>query len=547
MTNDRRDSEPRSRRREIAVIALVLISTALVLGKDITVGGLRHGDSAAHAMDGVLIHDWLASGPAAWVEPMAFARAQYAHYPTLGIGRHYPPGFAMVEAGFFAMFGVSPVSARLCVLFFGLVAATGIYTYVRPLRGRTAAAFAAIALVAMPATTQWGRQVMLELPTMAVLTWAAVAFRRYLDRPTIGRLAVALLIALTTVLFKQPGVFLVGAIAVTLLIAGITKAAPLRHSALALAIALAAVVGVALSLDGHGGQLLSGDATFPERWSWAALSFYLRQVPRGVGPWCLVAAGVGALTGARQLGRHGVFLLAWFATCYVMLSIADYKNPRFLYLGFFPFAVAAGVGAAYVLTRIRSVNLRRATAAVCWATCCMLATMGPVEDRPDYGTVVVARRDHIIGRAVLFSGLRDGDFVFAVRQHLPWRSAVVIRGSKLLYTCNGRADLDFVSHVGSASDMRALMRKFAFRSVFLETKSATPLEEDALLRNYLVHGGAYRSVASYAFKMAGGPSYRDATLEVYELNVPLERQVEHVDILIQRAKQTIRVRLKGWL
>lgn len=547
MTDDRRNLEPMNRRREIAILALVLVSTALVLGKDITVGGLRHGDSAAHAMDGVLIHDWIASGPANWTEPMAFAKAQYAHYPTLGIGRHYPPGFAIVEAGFFAILGISPVSARLCVLFFGLVAAAGIYVYVRPLHGRTAAAFAALALVAMPATTHWGRQIMLELPTMAVLTWAAVAFRRYLDRPTIGRLAIALFIALTAVVFKQPGVFLVSAISLTVLLVGITKAIPVRHGALTLVIAVAAVVGVAASLDGHGGQLLSGDATFADRWSWAAMSFYLNQVPRGVGPWFLAAAIVGALASARQLGRHGLFLLAWFVTCYVMLSVADYKNARFLYLGLFPFAVAAGLGAAHGLAQVRSTSLRQATAIAGWAMCCVLATAKPVEHRPDYGTVVADHRDQILGHVVMFSGLRDGDFVFAVRQHLPWRSAVVIRGSKLLYTCNGRADLDFVSHVSSASDVGALMRKFAFRNVFLETKRATPLNEDALLREYLIDSGVYRSVASYTFKMDHDPSYRDATLDVYEINGSMERQVEHIDILIPRAKQTIRVELKGWL
>ena len=48
---------------EATLVMLLWIATAIVLGKDITVGGFRYGDSAVHAMDGVLIHDWVSAGP----------------------------------------------------------------------------------------------------------------------------------------------------------------------------------------------------------------------------------------------------------------------------------------------------------------------------------------------------------------------------------------------------------------------------------------------------------------------------------------------------
>ena len=81
---------------DCTLLAALYAATAVVLGKDITLGGLADADSAAHAMDGVLIHDWVMAGPSAWLSPMEFARQQYGHYPTLGIGLHYPPGFAVV-------------------------------------------------------------------------------------------------------------------------------------------------------------------------------------------------------------------------------------------------------------------------------------------------------------------------------------------------------------------------------------------------------------------------------------------------------------------
>ena len=201
--------------RELMIVGLLLVASGAVLCKDITVGGFRYGDAAVHAMDGVLIHDWIAAGPEAWAHPLDFASQQYAHYPSLGIGRHYPPGFAIVEAAFFANLGISVFSARLCVVFFGLAAVCGTYVLVRRCAGRFASAFAVTALIAMPATTELGRQVLLEVPTLAVLIWAGVAFSGYLSRPTAWRLCLVIVLSGTAILFKQPAVFFVVALAST--------------------------------------------------------------------------------------------------------------------------------------------------------------------------------------------------------------------------------------------------------------------------------------------------------------------------------------------
>ncbi len=108
--------------RDGMVCAILVVVAAVVFGRGITVGGMRYTDASSHAMDGLLIHDWFLAGPSAWVAPVEFAMRQYAHYPALGIGRVYPPGFAIVESVFFALFGVSAISARLCTLSFGIAA-----------------------------------------------------------------------------------------------------------------------------------------------------------------------------------------------------------------------------------------------------------------------------------------------------------------------------------------------------------------------------------------------------------------------------------------
>ena len=178
-------------RVDLALLVILCLIASVVMGKDISVGGLRFGDTSVHAMDGVLIHDWIAAGPEAWVSPMTFAEKQYGQYPCLGIGRHYPPGFAMVEAAFFAVLGISPVTARLTVVFFALVLVVGTYTFVRQFSTPPVATLSSVLLITLPEVTLWGRQAMLEVPTLAVLSWGAVTFCWYLGQPTNRRLIAA--------------------------------------------------------------------------------------------------------------------------------------------------------------------------------------------------------------------------------------------------------------------------------------------------------------------------------------------------------------------
>lgn len=533
-------------RREMAWIATLLLATIALLGNDIGVGGFRHGDSAVHAMDGVLIHDWVAAGPPSWWSPMQFAREQYAHYPTLGIGRHYPPAFALVESVFFAVFGISVHSARMCVVFFGMIAVTGTYVLVRSFADRWTAFLAGVALVTLPATLWWGRAVMLELPTLAALIWVGVAFVYYVRRPTAVRLAVLLVGAVGTVLFKQPAVFLIAAVAMALVGGALLGKVKPSHSILAVVTSLIAIAVTAASLDGHGSQLLRGDATFADRWSWSALAFYLVEFPRQLGVVLLAVALPGVILLYRRSPMSAVLMTSWVFVCLALLAVADYKNTRFLFLALYPFTVWAAVSIGQLRLLVRGTLPRTAVWLLPAAACCVVAATTPTELRPDYGSVVAANRDRIMGRAVLFSGLRDGDFVFAVRQHLPLRQAVVIRGSKLLYTCNGRPDLDFVSHVATPEQLDTLMRRFAFRYVFIERENKMGLREDGLLRKYLADGSAYRRIARRVYEMGPRRTYRDTTLDVYEAVEPMSRGVDVFDISVPRSGEWIRVDLSRW-
>ena len=69
-------------------------------------------DASRHALNGALILDMVRHH--ALLRPVAFAREFYSRLPAISIPYH-PPLFPLFEASLFAVFGVSPVIARVAV------------------------------------------------------------------------------------------------------------------------------------------------------------------------------------------------------------------------------------------------------------------------------------------------------------------------------------------------------------------------------------------------------------------------------------------------
>ncbi len=533
-------------RKDFWCLSIALAVTALVLGSGISVGGFRSGDGAVHALDGVLIYDWVRAGPEAWGEPMSFAEQQYGRYPSLGIGKHYPPGFAMVEAGFFAIFGVSVQTARLCVVFFGLIAAGGTYVFARRWMSSGASLLAVVVLVTMPSFVTWGRQAMLEIPTLSVLIWAGVVFSRYIQRPKWRGLLLAHALVLVAIFFKQPAMFLSGAFGLSVVVLWLMGRVSFRHALTSVGIYLASTLAVYFMLDELGRQVISGYTNHEDGAGLAGLWFYARQMTSMVGPVLLGISAVGLVLCFKRSIVLGVLLAGWFAACYVMLSLIDCKNPRFICIGLFPIAIWAAMTVESLRLRLPSVMLQKLALAICVVTLTWQGLSQPITLEPDYGRAVVGKNAYIQGRAVLFSGVRDGDFVFAVREHMPWRSCVVVRASKLFYTCNVVPAIDFTSSVSSVDDIEKILDSYSFPYIFIERANRTWVEQDTMLRDHLANSDAYRLVDSDELSVSFGIKSRRRIIDVYEAVNPSPPVDHTVDIYLPQSKRTIHVDLRAY-
>lgn len=501
-------------------------------------------------MDGVLILDWILSGPSAWRHPIEFATRQYSHFPTLGIGRAYPPGVALFQAAFFAVFGVSAMVSRLCVASFGVAAVIGVFVVTRRWLSHRGAMCAGAALLAIPSVVLWTRQTMLEMPALAVLIWLTHSMQRYVENPTPRRWLWMVLLTVAAPMFKQTAVFIVPLVAFVLAVHAFHSRVAWRGVG---GWALLAGVPIGLlfaftwwSSSGltHMWQLVSDGHPAREWFRWESLSFFVRTLPEQAGWIPLAIAAVGLAFCLRRHHWPAVMTLSWFVLFLLMVTCIQHKQPRYFFFGFFPIAVWCGYAADQwrLLTRHR---LAATTAWIgLWTALLIRAYATPVPYQPDYRELVDTFGDRIRGRMVFFEGRRDGDFIFAVRERLGPRSAVVVRGSKLLYSCAADARWRFTSYVSSVEQVSERIRPFGFAALLVERDNVTGVPEVDLLHEYLRTSGDYRRATTLTLH-SGTPKDPGMTrvVDVYLPTNPAQRTLRYMDIPIPIAGEAVRVDL----
>lgn len=567
------------RSTDTAIVAILVLAAAVTFSKDINVGGLRWSDSSSRAMDGVLIHDWVLAGPEAWLSPLEFAKRQYAHYPTLSIGRVYPPGFAIVESAFFAVFGISPFSARLCALCFGLLAVVGCYALTRKFMTQLAAACATGFLIGMPGVVFWSRLAMLEMPALAMLIWTVYAAHGYFEKPTWLRWSVVVFLTLASVLVKQTAVFIVPVLGVFFVWRAVTGGKGTKKGETAkipVGHVIATVLSVVLPLGAffvytfysggtrtHMFDVVSMGKPISEWLSWDALAFYWPTLPRQASWLVLVLAVLGfvstLLPSRPPSASSPLFLpsstnwewwliLSWFVVYYVMVTLIQYKEGRYFFFNYFPLAIWAGSGAATLIGLVPLARVRATVAAALVTGVVILGYQTPLRYEPDYIPLIAKYEPRIRNNIVLFEGLRDGDFTFAARRQLGKRQCVVVRGSKVFYSCPAIAWFDFKSEVSSTADVARIIDKFGFELMFVERRNLLHLKEIDLLHEELANRDRYELVGSHELTVPRpNQEHRARMVDVYRPLHRSARRVRFFDIPIPIDGRTIRVDLDDLL
>ncbi len=443
---------------------LILLVLGLLFRFAPSEGNFYWSDAPRHALNGVFIKDLLAAAP--FSAPQEYALRYYAQYPALTI-LFYPPLFYVLSAPFYALFGVSHATALLAVVVHYAALAWGCYRLAGLWLPRSSALLCALAVVALPEVAFWGRQIMLEIPAFAFLVWSAYAFMRYLRGAPARFLYLACALLVLGMYTKISLAFMAPVFGLLLLARRGPRLLRDPHVWAALlisAIGLVPLIVLTLKFGQANVQSVTGiaDAEVSRRslsgWLW-----YLRQLPGQMGWLALVGAIGGTIGLATAVFRRRdaaareqlAFFGGWFCVGYLFFSAIDLKEARHSV-----FLLAPAVFVAFAtLQRLGS----RTLALVLGVTLAAGTLAQTLLQRPVFAVEGYAQAVDYVARhapkdsAVIFSGYRDGAFVFNMRAREDRRDLSVVRADKLLLRVAVRRELGVEQKALSEDEIRALI------------------------------------------------------------------------------------------
>jgi len=389
-------------------------------------------------MDGAFWKDFITNLPLGHIKE--FAIDYYIKYPALTV-LYYPQLFPMVEAGFFALFGVSNFSAQLTVAAFYLFAAWGAFVLARFYLPSWQAFAVSLLFIGGHEVAFWGRQVMLDIPCYAFLLWSVYVLLRYLDSCK-AKFLYLLVIIFTAGLYTKQSIIFIAPIFLWIIWRKngwqMTKS-PHLWGAISLFILIVSPLVFLTFKFGSFNIGLSVGSLFEKespRFSLKGWLFYLKIIPRQIG-WitAALAALFLAVSAWRRKWRlpkldHELFL-SWFIWGYVFFSLLRIKETRHSIFILFPLVLFAVIALNRLLPSKTASLLGLILGIANFSYVIFYDPVTYVQGYREASDFIAtsAPPDSVI----LFSGYMDGAFIFDVRSHEERRDLTVLRADKLLF------------------------------------------------------------------------------------------------------------------
>jgi hypothetical protein len=513
-----------ARRRERlaqAAVALVFVAAAAAL----FASAPKHGDfwwsdAPRHALNGAFVKDFIAAAP--WHDARRWAIDYYLKYPALTI-LFYPPLFYFFLAAAYALFGVSQAAAQAVVSLF--TAGLGVATYgiVRARLPRWSALGAGLLVIGGPETAFWARQVMLDVPAYAALVAGVFFYLRYLRAERPRDLYLCVLLILAAIYIKLTAAFIAPVLAVALpAIKGpqVLRRRPVLIAAAAGIVGMIPAVLLTVKFGMINVQSVAGRPDDLPRTSLAAWLFYIKAIPLYLGDVGTALAALGALFVLRRRAAPleawlAWFLLGWFLFGYLFFSAIDVREPRHGMMIAFPLAIFAVLAVHRLLPRPVA---PAATAALGLATFVYSLLFYPAPAVRGYAAVADYVARHAPKNAVvLFSGYRDGNFIFDMRTEKR-RDITIMRADKLLLRVAVERERGVRQAKLDKEQIARMLRAYGVSLVVAQPHFWTDLREMDRLAAVL-HGPDFRPVARFA--ITGATRRGERTIEVYKPTYPV--------------------------
>lgn len=430
------------------------------------------GDSNRHVMTSVFFRDFLVDGQ--YLQPKAYAEDYFEQYPALGL-LVWPPLFHAVCGAAMIAFGTSVLVARLLIMASLMASTVCVYRMTRRIVNEDLATLTAIVFSTLPIVFQYGRDVMLEMPTMAFVLISIDQFDVWLGHQKRRALYVAAVTAALAALTRFDAALLLPFYFLMLLFKGGWRRLLDRHVCLAALIAVCLVGPVYFVIVRQLGDLhmrqaaesVGGSVDGSDNGFLAAKNFWyypiaLQEQTGLIIPFIAIAGLMIALQKSWRV-RAAVPLALLLATYITFTPLAELRARHAIYwlpsIAFF--AVLAMDTLAAWLHRLRRCN--RMVVSVAAYGLLLTTTAVACIQEPAFRVVGYQQAaDYVLqntseGDRVFFDGWWDGNFTYYMRHLDDSRSRHVIRGDRLLYDFVCIPDTDFQAFAESEREMLQLL------------------------------------------------------------------------------------------
>ncbi len=519
-------------------IFLLIIITLVLTTKDIMLGDFPFSDSSAHAMNGVYIHDLIKEMK--WSNIYDFTLQYYGRYPRLTLPFH-PPFFPLIEAFFFFFFGISPATAKLSVVFFALLSVTVWYKLIKSLYCEKIAFFSGILLITTPTVVLWSRQVMLEMPALAMIILSMYFLHTSVDLGKKNHLLFCAICMGLALLTKQTTVFIFPLAFSYILIKKkysllFTKTAIL--SCLIGVIFLLLLAMLTMTFADFAIELVVMDTSLQgfAKASPGNLFYYFKLLPNLITTPLLILSCISvAVMTLKKVKKKTLLFSIWLFWVYVFITFISIKNSRYAFFWIPPFCLFAGL--MYDEFKIKSINI---SAILLGALCIYQFVLAYQLKAPfvdGYEKAAKFVTDNPKGNTVLVSAYYEGNFIFHVRRHDTDGSSIVLRADKIL------PDAWRFKDGYKETDVYNILENYGINYIVVEDKESDGLPELKLLRRVINSGNfILRKKIGLTSNIT---RFRGANILIYEYNKDVSLKKKTLIMDMPKMKRKISIPLKG--
>ena len=459
------------------LLSILILIFLLIYTKGITKSNLWFSDASRHAMNGVFLFDLIKNLSIG--DLWQYAYDYYTRYPALSLGYHLP-FFPLIEAIFFAIGGISFVSARITVLFFGMIALIYWYRLIVLLYDKKVAFFSTIFLFTTPLIIKWASAPMLELPALTMIILTAYTFFNYLKNEHCKYLYAFLICSGLSIMTKQTTGFISPLLFIYLFVTKnfnkFLKKEAITPIIIFTILILSAII-MTLKLGKANIQqvtMISNDLTgtvFPVM-SLTNLMYYPSQIMDKLSlPLVFLSSFYFIYVLIKKRTGPDVFFILWIFCAYLMMTYIGVKEPRYTYCMIPPFCLLAAL--ALFKAKIKKINIGLVTGIILSIFQIVYAYQVKTPFISGYEQAAKFVADNPKGFAALVNLHYNGNFIFYFRKHDTNRQNIVIRSEKLFY------------YYDEKTDFMEILKSYAVKYVITENVSSKDFPQFEYVKKHL--------------------------------------------------------------